>query len=47
MGPYKIINNFMEAGAETILFGGGPAKFAPTDIEIRRNHMFKPLTWMP
>jgi hypothetical protein len=46
MGPYKIVNNFMEAGAETVLFGGGRAKFAPTDIEIRRNHMFKPLTWM-
>jgi hypothetical protein len=47
MGPYKIVNNFMEAAAETILFGGGSAKSAPTDIEIRRNHMFKPLTWMP
>jgi len=47
MGPYKIVNNFMEAAAETILFGGGPAALAPTDIEIRRNHMFKPLAWMP
>jgi hypothetical protein len=47
MGPYKIVNNFMEAGAETILFGGGAASYAPTDIEVRRNHMFKPLTWMP
>jgi hypothetical protein len=46
MGPYKIVNNFLEAGAETILFGGGPATSAPSDIEIRRNYMFKPLTWM-
>lgn len=47
MGPYKIDNNFLEGAAETIIFGGGPATSAPADIEIRRNHMFKPLTWMP
>ena len=47
MGPYKIVNNFLEGSAETILFGGGGATLAPADIEIRRNHMFKPLSWMP
>ena len=47
MGPYKIVNNFLEGAAETIIFGGGFANQAPADIEIRRNHMFKPLTWMP
>ena len=47
MGPYKIVNNFLEGAGETIIFGGGPATTAPTDIEIRRNHMFKPLSWMP
>ena len=47
MGPYKIVNNFLEGAGETIIFGGGPATSAPTDIEIRRNHMFKPLSWMP
>jgi hypothetical protein len=47
MGPYKIVNNFLEAAGETILFGGGPATLSPSDIEIRRNHMFKPLTWRP
>ncbi|PYX89676.1 MAG: hypothetical protein DMG68_04280 [Acidobacteria bacterium] len=46
MGPYKIVNNFLEAAAENILFGGGPATLTPADIEIRRNHLFKPMTWM-
>lgn len=45
-GPYKISDNFLEASAESILFGGGGATVAPTDIEIRRNHMFKPLIWL-
>jgi hypothetical protein len=46
MGPYKIVNNFLEASGENILFGGGRATMTPKDIEIRHNHMFKPLTWM-
>lgn len=46
MGPYKIVNNFLEAAAENILFGGGAATVAPADIEIRHNYLFKPLTWM-
>lgn len=46
MGPYKISDNFLEAAGENILFGGGTATATPTDIEITRNHMFKPLTWM-
>jgi hypothetical protein len=46
-GTWKIENNFLEAAAENILFGGGTGTTIPTDIEIRRNHMFKPLTWMP
>jgi hypothetical protein len=46
MGPYQIVDNFLDAAGENILFGGGAAKATPTDIEIRRNHMFKPLTWM-
>jgi hypothetical protein len=47
MGPYKIVNNFMEGAGETIIFGGGPATYAPADIEIRHNFMFKPANWMP
>jgi hypothetical protein len=45
MGPYKIVNNFLEASGENILFGGGRATVSPVDIEIRRNHLFKPSTW--
>lgn len=46
MGPYKIVNNFLEAAGENILFGGGAATVTPADIEIRHNYFFKPLTWM-
>lgn len=45
MGPYKILNNYLEASGENILFGGGRATVSPTDIEIRHNHMFKPMIW--
>ncbi len=45
MGPYKIVNNFMEGAAETIIFGGGAATTTPADIEVRRNHMYKPPIW--
>lgn len=44
-GPYKIVNNFLEASGESVMFGGGAATTTPADIEIRRNHMFKPMTW--
>jgi hypothetical protein len=40
------VNNFLEAAAENILFGGSAGTTTPTDIEIRHNHLFKPLTWM-
>ncbi len=46
MGPYKIVNNFLEASGENILLGGGAATYTPADIEITHNHLFKPLTWM-
>jgi hypothetical protein len=45
MGPYKIENNFLEASGECILFGGAPASATPADIEIRRNHLFRPIQW--
>src|SRR5687768_16784235 len=47
-GPYKIINNYLEAAGENIMFGGAdPAipNLIPSDIEIRGNHFFKPLRW--
>jgi hypothetical protein len=45
MGPYKIENNFLEASGECILFGGGAGTATPADIEIRRNHLFRPIQW--
>jgi len=47
-GPFAIINNYLEAGGENIMFGGAtPAipDLVPSDIEIRRNHFTKPLAW--
>jgi len=46
-GPFKIVNNFMEAAGESVLFGGGPATTTPADIEIRHNHLYKPVIWNP
>ena len=43
MGPFKIVNNFLEASGENILLGGGAATVTPADIEIRHNHMFRGL----
>jgi len=45
-GPIKIVNNFLEGAAENISLGGGAATTTPADIEIRQNHLFKPMTWM-
>ena len=47
-GPYRIINNFLEGAGENILFGGvDPAIYnlVPSDIEVSRNHIYKPLAW--
>jgi hypothetical protein len=41
----KIYNNFIESSGENILFGGSAATQVPTDIEIRRNHLFRPMLW--
>jgi hypothetical protein len=41
----KIYNNFVEAAGENIMFGGSGATIVPTDIEIRRNHLFRPMLW--
>src|SRR6266513_1188334 len=48
-GPVKIVNNFLEASGENVMFGGSDpaiANLVPSDIEIRRNHFFKPLSWI-
>ena len=44
-GTFKIYNNFLESAGENILFGGGPSENSPTDLEIRRNHLFRPMIW--
>ncbi len=45
-GPYQIVNNFLEAAGENVMFGGGAATVSPADIQISQNHFFKPLLWM-
>ncbi|TMJ10977.1 MAG: hypothetical protein E6H02_07345, partial [Bacillati bacterium ANGP1] len=47
-GPIKIVNNYIEASGENINFGGqDPSQqgLVPSDIEIRGNYLFKPLSW--
>ncbi len=47
-GPFKIVNNYLEAAGENFMLGGADPQIAgliPTDIEFRRNHLYKPLTW--
>jgi hypothetical protein len=46
IGPYQIVNNFLEASGENVMFGGGAATAAPTDIQISQNHFYKPMMWM-
>jgi hypothetical protein len=49
-GPIKIVNNFISATTENILFGGagGPTNpYVPADIEIRGNWLYKPMSWIP
>ncbi len=48
-GPFRIVNNYLEGAGENILFGGSdPAlsNLVPADIQILRNHIYKPLAWM-
>src|SRR5438034_7317319 len=47
-GPFKIVNNYLEAAGENVIFGGADpsiSNLVPSDIEIRENHFFKPTTW--
>ena len=47
-GPFKIENNYLAAGHEVVMFGGGdPAipGLVPSDIELRHNHITRPLAW--
>ena len=47
-GPFRIINNYLEAATENVLFGGADPRIPnliPSDIEIKRNHFSKLLAW--
>jgi hypothetical protein len=47
-GPLKIVGNYLEAASENILLGGADPTVKgriPSDIEIRRNRVSKPLAW--
>lgn len=44
----KVINNYIEGGAENIMFGGSDiasVDLIPSDIEVRGNHLNKPESW--
>jgi hypothetical protein len=48
-GPFVIENNYLEAGAEGIMFGGSDPfieNLVPRYITIRRNRISRPLAWM-
>jgi cellulose synthase/poly-beta-1,6-N-acetylglucosamine synthase-like glycosyltransferase len=47
-GPFTIVNNYLEGAGENIMFGGADPTvpdLVPADIEIRRNHLAKPVSW--
>lgn len=47
-GPFKIVNNYLEGAGENFMLGGADPSIpglVPSDIEFRRNHVFKPLRW--
>ncbi|HEV8657053.1 MAG TPA: hypothetical protein VGS96_00365 [Thermoanaerobaculia bacterium] len=48
LGPFAIVNNYLEAAGENVIFGGAdPAvgNLVPSDITIQRNQFTKPLSW--
>ena len=47
-GQVRIFNNYLEGAGENIIIGGAPPSIlnmVPSDVEIRRNHFRKPLSW--
>ncbi len=47
-GPFKIVNNYLEAAGENVMFGGADPSIVnliPSDIEFRLNHIYKPVSW--
>jgi len=47
-GPYKIVDDYLEAAGENVMFGGQDPSIkglVPSDIEVRGNHLTKSLAW--
>lgn len=47
-GPFKIVNNHLEAAGENVLFGGADPsipQLVPSDIEFRQNEVTKQMAW--
>jgi len=47
-GPFKIVNNYLQASGENVLFGGwdpSTSGLVASDIEVRGNYFTKPLSW--
>src|SRR5438876_1121399 len=44
-GPFKIVNNELQAAGLSIYFSDQARLTVPADIEVRGNHLFKPLSW--
>jgi hypothetical protein len=48
LGPFAIVNNYLEGAGENLMFGGADptiTNLVPSDIEVRGNHFAKPLDW--
>jgi hypothetical protein len=50
-GPFLVESNYLEATGENMMFGGsdpvGMPGVTPSDIIVRGNYFFKPLSWKP
>jgi hypothetical protein len=47
-GPFRFENNYFEGAGENVMFGGTTPSIralVPSNITIRRNHLYKPLSW--
>jgi hypothetical protein len=47
-GPIKVVNNFLSSTTENLMFGGAGGADNPyvaSDLDIRKNHFFKPEGW--
>ena len=49
-GPFYVVNNYLESTGECVVFGGalpGIPGLVPSDIQIKRNRLSRPLSWQP